>query len=132
MGIMACRRSKSRDHLWQHRQQCTPKPHCPNCNVKPFVAPPSPQSHRSPTQALCNDCDGRDMVLGLFQDGACLIAGLTTGSQTKSLERLAKCCLVVKLRLLEARRAFLLAGAPIDVLIPFFKAFTSNNTSARL
>lgn len=72
------------------------------------------------------------MVLGLFQDSACLIAGLTAGSRTKSLERLAKCCLVLKLRLLEARRAFWLAGAPIDVLLPVFKACTSNNTSVRL
>lgn len=72
------------------------------------------------------------MVLGLFQDTACLVIGLTTGSRTKALERLAKCCLVVKVRLLEARRAFWLAGAPIDVFLPIFKAFTSTDPSARL
>lgn len=54
------------------------------------------------------------------------------GSRIKALERLAKCCLVVKARLLEARRAFWLAGAPIDVFLPMFEAFTSINPSARL
>eukprot|EP00931_Biecheleriopsis_adriatica_P091832 TRINITY_DN65703_c0_g1_i1.p1 TRINITY_DN65703_c0_g1~~TRINITY_DN65703_c0_g1_i1.p1 ORF type:complete len:305 (+),score=44.28 TRINITY_DN65703_c0_g1_i1:48-917(+) len=103
---------------------------CRTCASKGVPSTPE-KKPASGVRALCGSCDGRDALLGFCQHTLSFAAGLAErraplpGVHQVILSKVSASFQTATVRILDARRAFWLAGAPIDLFLPMIQAFVS-------